>query len=213
MDLQWIIPLALIALGLGVLRANVRKNGFLGTDLFRDRRAKGGDLGTEATDFKTFDKVTAKLKRQNTLNRGHIRNMKMVRVPDQEPVAYDQQSDADNARKLVAGLSEMAPVTLFIDAPADRTSDNSRLLLDIMQTLNVPLKIVDVSSDSTMHLAFPRQDNRSILPQLYIDGLVFGGLKHTLDAIDTGSLIATLTAQKIPFDIDAAANIAQRPIA
>lgn len=114
----------------------------------------------------------------------------------------DVARDRDSAKRLVFGLAQMNMVVLFMDGPADTIQDtNSKLIYDILTTLQIKFRSVDVSADGTMHLGLPAPvGNNPQLPLLYVDGLPVGGADTLTAMTRDGRLIDIFTKKAVAFD-------------
>ncbi|MFT5629476.1 MAG: glutaredoxin-related protein [Gammaproteobacteria bacterium] len=115
----------------------------------------------------------------------------------------------ESARLLVKGITFNNKVTVFLHGPTTQATDNEQIILDVFASIRVSPKIVDVSSDTDMHLGLPQKDGTADLPYLYIDGIAFGNIGTILDASRNDELAATLTAADVTFDEDAAEKLRQ----
>lgn len=115
----------------------------------------------------------------------------------------------ESARLLVKGIAFNNKVTVFLHGPTTRATDKEQIILDVFASIRVSPKIVDVSSDTDMHLGLPQKNGTADLPYLYIDGIAFGNIGTILDASRNDELAATLTAADVTFDEDAAEKLRQ----
>ena len=123
------------------------------------------------------------------------------------PQHHSHMTGRASATNLVKGIAQMNPVTLFLATSIDMASEDDQILIDLFKSLQTPLKIVDVSSDSDLCLGLPQIGDTVDLPHLYIRGLPFGGLATILNATRDGTLIETLSDAKITYDKATAAAL------
>jgi len=114
----------------------------------------------------------------------------------------------DSAERLVSGIALRTPVVVFMDGKADTTQDaNTQLLVDLLTSLQIAFKDVDVPADPEMHLGLPQKDGAVDLPYLYIGGLAIGGPAQALEMAQSGGLIAQLDAHDVSYDQTIAAGL------
>lgn len=122
--------------------------------------------------------------------------------------ASNAQSSAEtSATALVKGIAFHNEITLFLHNDKAHANENEQIILDLLETLDLAPKVVDVSTDSDLHLGIPLKDGEADIPYLYIDGLPFGGAAEILDAVSNGKLAEKLSAAKIAFNRDSATQM------
>lgn len=138
------------------------------------------------------------------------KNRALMRQISEGPIAKNAPYSAkDSALKLVKGIAFHNEMTLFLRNGKSQANENEQIILDLFSTLDIDPKIVNVSSDSDMHLGIPFKDGKADIPYLYIDGLPFGGAAEILASVSNGGLAEKLTTAKISFNLEVATQMAR----
>lgn len=118
---------------------------------------------------------------------------------------------AESAKRLVKGIARHNPVVIFMDGKADTTTDpNTRLLIDLLNSLKITFKDVDVPADPEMHLGLPEKRGNVDLPYIYVGGLAVGGLESVLAMAQSGALIDQLVKHNVSYDKTIAEGLVQK---
>jgi len=108
---------------------------------------------------------------------------------------------AQSAQHLVQGIAFHNPVVVFMSSnAADTENPTTQLLIDLLHSLKISFKDVDVTADPTMSLGLPQKDGVVDLPYLYLAGLAIGGPDKVLEMAQSGALIECLDKSKISYD-------------
>lgn len=177
-------------------------------------------LGMEATDSTKFraelrppilgDVLTSDQTRAPNAHLEHaVDQMADLAARLNPPKTYRHTSPKASANRLVKGIAFNNPVTLFLERGAEQATDNERIILDLFEILDVDPTIIDVSSDSEMHLGIPHIDDKPNLPYLYIGGIAYGGASNILEGVQDGKLVERLKASRITVNTSTAKQLRQ----
>ena len=122
-----------------------------------------------------------------------MRRMDIRRTPRASP-----QTDHEDARAFRDSLVTAYPVVLFCDGPLpDDANDPARILADMLDTIGLAPRLIDIKADITLSLAF---DDATPVPQVYLTGRRIGGLAQMIDALKNGTVSRLATLHRLPCD-------------
>lgn len=142
------------------------------------------------------------------VSRSHAFTARLRQLHRKRP---NRVTHVESAKRLVDGLARMQPVTLFTpEGLSDDPTDPSRIIYDLLETLALSPRVVDVSADAEMHLGLPQVDGQAIVPHLYLKARPIGGGAAIFDLARSGELAKALTEARIRFDQSAAKSLRRR---